>query len=123
MGGSGRPSEMVKPMKIPHEPRIRQRKTLQIYTPNFEPLVGLLVDNVVFIAELLRRDALFQGLRLCRSPILVRSANIESSEVTCSYDEKHTSSALVRLRSREIEVSRQYLVTSVSLVASEVMDS
>lgn len=45
---------------------------------DFEPLVHLLMDLVVFGTEFLRRHLLLQGLRLRCSAVLICSTDIES---------------------------------------------
>ena len=56
-----------------------------------EPLVDLLVEFEVFIADLARGETFLDGLRLRRRPVLVRPADVQRLVTPCIRNINHLS--------------------------------
>ena len=53
------------------------RRSAEVVEVDVEPLVDLGVQRVVLVADLLRRQSLFQRLRLGRRAVLVSAAHVQ----------------------------------------------
>ena len=53
--------------------------------PELEPLVGLHMDCVIFVAQLFGGNAFLQRLGLSRGSVLVRAANVQRPSISRSW--------------------------------------